>query len=73
MDLYDGIVNDDINELTGGYGMYGILVLGTGMKLALYIYCSNINKALKLDTLDALAEDHLNDVSVSVSLLQVFI
>lgn len=63
MDLYNGIVNDEINVLSGGNGMFGILLLGTAMKLVLYIYCSRINVSLKLDTLDALAEDHLNDVS----------
>ena len=63
LDLYNGFVNEDVIELTGGFGMYGILVLGTTMKLVLYIYCSRMNTVLKLDTLDALAEDHLNDVS----------
>lgn len=68
VDLYNGFLNEDINELTGGISMFGILVLGTAMKLVLYIYCSRINAVLKLDTLDALAEDHFNDVSESRSL-----
>jgi divalent metal cation (Fe/Co/Zn/Cd) transporter len=67
LDLYDGFFNNDVNEITGGLGMYGILVLGTVMKFVLYIYCSRVNQKLRLDTLDALAEDHLNDVSFSIS------
>ena len=63
LDLYDGCFNDNMNELTGGINMFGIMVLGTVLKLALYIYCTRVNERLKLDTLDALAEDHLNDVS----------
>ena len=64
LDLYNGVFEGDINELTGGYYMYSILIVGTIMKLVLYIYCSHINKNLKLDTIDALAEDHYNDVCV---------
>jgi divalent metal cation (Fe/Co/Zn/Cd) transporter len=32
------------------------------MKLFLYLYCQHVNITLQLDTLEALAEDHLNDV-----------
>ena len=66
MDLYNGLFNDDKHELSGGLGMYVILVLGTVMKLGLYVYCSKINVKLKLDTLDALIEDHMNDVSTPI-------
>lgn len=62
LDLYNGFFFEDINILSGGMNMFGILVLGTVLKLLLYFYCTHVNMSAKLDTLDALAEDHLNDV-----------
>lgn len=42
--------------------MYIILAIGIGMKIFLYLYCTQVNKSLDSDIIDALAEDHLNDV-----------
>jgi cation diffusion facilitator family transporter len=42
--------------------LISLLSVGIGLKLALYIFCSWARRVLSSDSLEALAEDHLNDV-----------
>ena len=70
IDLRDGFTGL-IPEIPPGFLVYIILGIGVGMKLALFIYCKISNKGpdgkSKSDMLDALAEDHLNDVFSNVA------
>jgi cation diffusion facilitator family transporter len=49
-------------SLEVGAMLYGILGFGIGAKLLLYFFCKWANTYLKTDTMEALIEDHLNDV-----------
>ena len=60
-DIIDGI-NGNIPELDVTEALYAILGVGIGLKFFLWLYCSHINKTAKSDTIEALAEDHFNDV-----------
>jgi cation diffusion facilitator family transporter len=62
-DLVNGF-NGKKPELFVGVELYVILGLCIGLKFALYVYCTMISKRIpsSTDILDALAEDHLNDV-----------
>ena len=53
-----------VSGLNGNLPMtlYAILSVGTLLKLAMFIYCRYVNVVLKSDILEALAEDHFNDV-----------
>lgn len=57
-----GGVNGNLPKLEVGLTLYVILFVGTALKLLLFIYCRYVNATLKSDMLDALAEDHFNDV-----------
>jgi cation diffusion facilitator family transporter len=60
-DLYYGFRGDKpVLHVT--YTMYLILAVGIGLKLVLYIYCRKVYDRTKSDSLEALAEDHFNDV-----------
>ena len=61
VDIFSG-VNGDLPHLEVGPTLYIILCIGTALKLALFVYCRYVNAKLKSDMLDALAEDHFNDV-----------
>ncbi|CAM9139076.1 unnamed protein product [Phaeothamnion confervicola] len=61
IDLINGF-NGDIPELSVGPVMYGVLGGGTAAKLGLYMLCQAINAKRSSDTIQALAEDHINDV-----------
>ena len=60
-DIVSGL-NGTLPQLEVGITLYVILCVGTALKLALFIYCRYVNLTLKSDMLDALAEDHFNDV-----------
>ena len=60
-DLYNGF-HGHIPKLNVGRTLYLILGVGTVAKFFLWIYCAKISKQYKSDMLNALAEDHLNDV-----------
>jgi divalent metal cation (Fe/Co/Zn/Cd) transporter len=69
VDLYNGIMGHE-PVLEVGVAMYVILGIGILMKFFLYIYCQWAKRILKSDMLEALAEDHFNDViSNSVAIL----
>lgn len=61
VDIFSGL-NGNLPNLEVGPILYIILCIGTALKLALFIYCRYVNAKLKSDMLDALAEDHINDV-----------
>mmetsp|Transcript_25344 Transcript_25344/g.37371 ORF Transcript_25344/g.37371 Transcript_25344/m.37371 type:complete len:370 (+) Transcript_25344:105-1214(+) len=76
MELIDGVFRGAIPELHYGVIMFAILGVGTGLKVILFIYCRHVNSKnnLSSDTLDALAEDHLNDVmSNTMAILTAYI
>jgi divalent metal cation (Fe/Co/Zn/Cd) transporter len=60
-DIVSGL-NGTLPQLEVGITLYVILCVGTALKLGLFIYCRYVNLTLKSDMLDALAEDHFNDV-----------
>ena len=64
-DMYSGF-NGRIPILDNGLIVYIVIGVGVGMKLALGAYCIIANKGpdgrKKSDQLEALAEDHMNDV-----------
>lgn len=71
VDLYNGF-SGDIPELNITYELYIILGIGVVLKMLLFFYCNFIQKQLVngKDMVEALAEDHLNDViSNSMALL----
>jgi divalent metal cation (Fe/Co/Zn/Cd) transporter len=47
--------------------MFLILLLCTGLKLILYFYCQWARQTYNSDTLEALSEDHLNDVMSNIT------
>lgn len=55
-------MNGERPELDMTTVVYIILTLGVVVKGVLWLYCSECNKTLNSDSLNALAEDHLNDV-----------
>ena len=61
VDIISGL-NGQLPALEVGITLYVILIVGTLLKLILFIYCRYVNILLKSDMLDALAEDHFNDV-----------
>ena len=61
VDIVSGL-NGNLPILNVGVTLYAILSVGTLLKLALFIYCRYVNVVLKSDMLEALAEDHFNDV-----------
>ena len=61
VDIVSGL-NGQLPALEVGITLYVILIVGTLLKLILFIYCRYVNILLKSDMLDALAEDHFNDV-----------
>lgn len=61
VDLYEGLTGN-IPELEIGTVVYILLGVGIATKIFLFVYCKWANLSLKTDTLEALAEDHLNDV-----------
>jgi divalent metal cation (Fe/Co/Zn/Cd) transporter len=64
-DLINGFKNGKIPEVEVNIAFYLILGGGTVAKLALWQLC---RKAIpRSDTLDALAEDHLNDVASTIA------
>jgi cation diffusion facilitator family transporter len=65
-DLIEGFSgNKPVIEV--GVILYTILGVGIFLKVILYIYCIVASKAEASDILDALAEDHLNDVFSNVA------
>lgn len=74
IELYDGMVSksEPSVQIYGGILVFSLLAVGIALKLALYLYCMWIYERCKSDTLDALAQDHLNDVvSNSAALIAV--
>lgn len=67
VDIIDG-VDGQIPPLDISLASYTILAIVVLLKLALYVYCKWANSLLKMksDTMEALAEDHLNDVFSNV-------
>ena len=61
IDLYNGLTGH-IPVLNVDAALYTILTIGIVMKLVLYLYCKWVHNITGSDTLEALAEDHLNDV-----------
>jgi divalent metal cation (Fe/Co/Zn/Cd) transporter len=61
VDLNEGL-HGNIPELNVDIVVYVLIVLGIILKLALYLFCTWAQKVLDSDMLEALAEDHLNDV-----------
>jgi hypothetical protein len=64
-DLYDGFKHGNIPEIEVNLGFYLILGGGTVAKLYLWQLCRKAEP--RSDSLDALAEDHLNDVASNVA------
>lgn len=61
VDIIGGL-RGNLPPLEVGNTLYVILIVGTLLKLGLFLYCRYVNIKLKSDMLDALAEDHINDV-----------
>ena len=63
VDIIDGM-NGNIPSIDISMASYVVLGVVVVVKLALYVYCSWVNSSLtmKSDTMEALAEDHINDV-----------
>ena len=61
LDIYDGL-NGQIPQLDLTILCYAMLLGATLLKGILYLYCSYISRFVQSDTLEALIEDHLNDV-----------
>jgi divalent metal cation (Fe/Co/Zn/Cd) transporter len=64
-DLIDGFKNGNIPEVELNIAFYLILGLGTLAKLLLWQLCRRATP--RSDSLDALAEDHLNDVASTIA------
>lgn len=62
VDLYEGFFHHSFPTLEVSMSLYIILGVGIVLKFALWVYCIRLNETAKSDMLDALAEDHLNDV-----------
>lgn len=61
-DLYEGFYHHSFPTLEVNFYLYAILGVGILLKFVLWVYCVRLNAVAKSDMLDALAEDHLNDV-----------
>lgn len=61
-DLYEGIANKAPPELEASGTVYGTIIAGIIAKLFLWLFCRWAQKILSSDLLEALAEDHFNDV-----------
>ena len=61
-DLYQGIAHGNFPELEASSNVYGTIVAGIVAKFVLWHFCRWAQKVLKSDMLEALAEDHFNDV-----------
>lgn len=61
-DLFEGIFHHKLPFLEFSISLYIILGIGIVLKFVLWVYCIHLNKVAKSDMLEALAEDHLNDV-----------
>ena len=62
IDLYHGIINHNL-ELEISLYVYLLFASGIILKLLLYIYCAQVYRVMKSDMVQALAEDHINDVA----------
>lgn len=62
MDLYNGLVLNDLPHIDATEVMFIVLFTCTVAKAILYLYCNYINKIANSDTIAALSEDHFNDV-----------
>lgn len=60
-DIIDGI-NGNIPALEVSAALYAILGVGIALKIFLWLYCRYINETAKSDMIEALAEDHFNDI-----------
>lgn len=65
VDLYQGFALHKEISIEATTIMYVILGSGTALKLALYFYCLKFSK--QSDSVNALAEDHLNDVASNLA------
>eukprot|EP01040_Poterioochromonas_malhamensis_P017464 gene17464-20075_t len=61
-DLYEGVFHHKFPFLEVNLSLYVILGVGIVAKFVLWVYCVRLNTVAKSDMLEALAEDHLNDV-----------
>ncbi|GAB4819696.1 hypothetical protein N2152v2_006742 [Parachlorella kessleri] len=61
LDLYNGFAKGEIPHLDLSPVMFAILLSGTVLKLGLYFYCNWLKR--HSDSMEALAEDHINDVA----------
>ena len=68
MDLANGM-EGNIPVIDASLSMYVILSLGIFFKVILYIYCRFAFMVVESDSLEALAEDHLNDVMSNTAAL----
>lgn len=68
VDLYNGL-NGDYPELNVGLALYVLLGLGTFCKFFLYLYCKYFVRNFRgnNDQIEALAEDHFNDIISNVA------
>lgn len=68
VDLYNGF-NGDLPELEVGLPLYVLLGLGTVLKFFLYLYCQYFLRNFRgnNDQIEALAEDHFNDILSNVA------
>jgi divalent metal cation (Fe/Co/Zn/Cd) transporter len=65
-DLYYGVLGD-IPHLHVSITMYIILGVGIFLKLVLWFYCSWVHRRTRSDSMEALAEDHFNDVLSNIA------
>jgi divalent metal cation (Fe/Co/Zn/Cd) transporter len=61
VDISDG-ANGKIPKIEVGAVLYAITCTGIVLKFVLWIWCVVLNKIAQSDILEALAEDHFNDV-----------
>jgi cation diffusion facilitator family transporter len=61
-DLYDGFARHEYPDLSMTVALYAIVIVGIVVKFFLYIYCQMANAKEPSDSIQALAEDHLNDI-----------
>eukprot|EP00607_Mallomonas_marina_P011035 CAMPEP_0182421282 /NCGR_PEP_ID=MMETSP1167-20130531/6582_1 /TAXON_ID=2988 /ORGANISM="Mallomonas Sp, Strain CCMP3275" /LENGTH=390 /DNA_ID=CAMNT_0024598245 /DNA_START=69 /DNA_END=1241 /DNA_ORIENTATION=+ len=61
IDIYEG-VNGHIPTLDVSLPFYLLLALGLVLKFGLYVICRHVNRKVDSDQLEALTEDHFNDI-----------
>jgi cation diffusion facilitator family transporter len=61
-DLYQGVAHNNPPDLEATGTVYGTIVAGIVAKFFLWQFCRWAQKVLASDSLEALAEDHFNDV-----------